>query len=138
MRAIGSEVGTKHRAIWVLAGFAAGVLATGLPYWTIPYSQVSLPNTLFQNCLLSIAVVAVLLPLISGLGIVRSAMAVGIAVPGAVFARMVVDTSRDPTSHNLWPIEVMIALVVGMAISWPGAAVGELLRRFAGRLGVLG
>jgi hypothetical protein len=137
MRAIGSEVGTKNRAIWVLAGFTAGVVATGLPYWTIPYSQVSLPNTLVQNCLLPIALVAVLLPLVSGLGIVRSAMAVGIAVPGAVFARMVVDTSRDPTSHNLWPIEVMIAMVVGMAVAWPGAGVGELLRRFAGRLGVL-
>jgi hypothetical protein len=46
-------------------------------------------------------------------------------------------TSLDPTSHNLWPIEVMIAMVVGMAMAWPGAAVGDLLRRFASRLGVL-
>jgi hypothetical protein len=46
-------------------------------------------------------------------------------------------TSRDPTSHNLWPIEVMIAMVVGMAIAWPGAAIGELLRRFAGGSRVL-
>jgi len=132
-----SQMNTARRATWVLAGFAAGFLAAGLPYWTIPYSKVSLPSTLLQNCLLPIALVAVLLPLVSGVGIWRSATAVGLAAPGAVFARMVVETSRDPTSHNLWPIEVMIAMVVGMAIAWPGAAAGELFRRFAGRLGVL-
>lgn len=49
-------MGTAKRAIWVLAGFA-GFLATGLPYWPIPCSKVSLPDTLFQNCLLPIALV---------------------------------------------------------------------------------
>src|SRR4030095_9236118 len=116
MRAIESDrpMSTARRATWVLAGFAAGFLAAGLPYWTVSYGQVSLPTTLLQNCLLPIALVAVVLPLLSGVGIWRSATAVGLAAPGAVFARMIVETSQDPTSHNLWPIEVMIAMVVGM------------------------
>lgn len=31
-----------------------------------------------------------------------------------VGARIVVDTRRDPTSHNLWPFEVLIAGVIGL------------------------
>lgn len=34
---------------------------------------------------------------------------------GFVVARLVVDTRRDPTSHNLWPFEVLIAAAVALA-----------------------
>ena len=48
-------------------------------------------------------------------------------VPAAVMARVVVDTARDSTSHNLWPLEILIALAVGLACSLVGTALGSLL-----------
>src|SRR5688500_11230611 len=32
-----------------------------------------------------------------------------LSVPVAVLARVVVDAAKDPTSHNLWPLEFIIA-----------------------------
>jgi hypothetical protein len=34
---------------------------------------------------------------------------------GFVAVRVVVDTRRDPTSHNLWPFEVLFAAAVALA-----------------------
>ena len=33
----------------------------------------------------------------------------------AVLGRVQVETGRDPTSHNLWPLEVIIAGEIGLA-----------------------
>jgi len=32
-----------------------------------------------------------------------------------VLARIVFDTQRDPTSHNLWPLEIVFATVIALA-----------------------
>jgi hypothetical protein len=57
---------------------------------------------------------------------------VAAAVPAAVFARAVVDGMRDPTSHNLWPFEVAIAWMVGLAGAVTGVLIGSVLRRVLG------
>jgi hypothetical protein len=51
---------------------------------------------------------------------------VGAAVLCAVFARVVADGMRDPTSHNLWPIELVITAVVGLSASSAGALIGSV------------
>ena len=38
----------------------------------------------------------------------RLAAVVPVAVMAFVVGRIVVDTSRDPTSHNLWPFEIIL------------------------------
>jgi hypothetical protein len=43
--------------------------------------------------------------------------------------RVVVDAVIDPTTHNLWPFEVVIASLVGGACSILGAAIGLLAAR---------
>jgi hypothetical protein len=40
-----------------------------------------------------------------------------------VVGRVVIDTAADPTSHNLWPFEVVLAVVVSV----PPICVGGLL-----------
>jgi hypothetical protein len=42
-----------------------------------------------------------------------------------VLGRVVVETFRDPTSHNLWPFEIIIAAVVGFAVACVGALLGR-------------
>jgi uncharacterized membrane protein YfcA len=49
----------------------------------------------------------------------------------AVLVRVAVETSRDPTSHNLWPFEVVIAGGIGLT----GALLGVGAARLAQRLG---
>jgi ABC-type branched-subunit amino acid transport system permease subunit len=49
-----------------------------------------------------------------------------------VLARVIVDVVRDPTSHNLWPFEIVIAVLVGAAAAVAGALLGSLLL-WAGR-----
>ncbi len=45
-----------------------------------------------------------------------------------VAGRIVVDTARDPTSHNLWPFEILIAGGAGLAL----LAVAFVLRKALG------
>ena len=47
---------------------------------------------------------------------------------GFVVLRIIVDTARDPTSHNLWPFEIVIV----SALSLVTIAVLKVLRRFMG------
>ena len=43
----------------------------------------------------------------------RGGWRIAATVPAAIMAfvvlRIVIDTSRDPTSHNLWPFEILMA-----------------------------
>jgi hypothetical protein len=59
----------------------------------------------------------------------RIAAAVPALVMAFVVGRIIVDTAIDPTSHNLWPFEILIwggASAIAMGVLW-------LLRRFARR-----
>ena len=53
------------------------------------------------------------------------------SVPAAVLARVAVETTLDPTSHNLWPFELVIAGFVGGFC----AGLGMLGGLVVGRLG---
>jgi NhaP-type Na+/H+ or K+/H+ antiporter len=47
----------------------------------------------------------------------------------AVLVRVAVETARDPTSHNLWPFEALIAGSIGFVGALIGVGVVWLLRR---------
>lgn len=46
----------------------------------------------------------------------RIAVAVPVAVMAFVILRIIVDTTRDPTSHNLWPFEILQAGAISAAL----------------------
>ena len=117
---------SRRTYIWLAVAFVAGLLASGSQIW--PGSYIEYLDRGQSRVYELIAVTAFLVPIISGLGIPKSALAVGFGCPAATFIRVVADGIRDPTSHNLWPFEVAIALVLGMAVAWPSAAIGRLLR----------
>jgi hypothetical protein len=118
---------TIHAAGVVLAG----TLAYGLPYWFLPYNHTP-----------SWAVVGITGMLAGALG---GALMRGIAQPilcvaggfaVACMARVVVDGIKDPTSHNLWPFEVVIVLVAGAIAGAAGLLIARLaLRHLAGTPG---
>ena len=99
----------------------------GLSYWNIPYSLLTLPDALARPGLLAIGIAA-LMP--CGFAVARFwtvTFVVAASVPAAVFSRVLADGLRDSTSHNLWPLEVMIAMGVGLVCAFPGAVAGILL-----------
>lgn len=115
------------------AAFAASFLAVGVPYWLIPYAQVALPGSLVTPGLLVPFLGAAVARGGFGLPFGRSALVPGLAVPSAVLLRVIVGTVADPTSHNLWPLELILAGAVGLGVSLCGALLGSVLRLLRGR-----
>jgi len=50
----------------------------------------------------------------------------------AVLGRVGVETARDPSTHNLWPFEIIIAGGIGLAAAIIGVGVARLLPRAMG------
>jgi hypothetical protein len=117
------------KAMLVLAGsFLAGALAIGIPYFALEYSQVNLPSSLFGWGLFLLLALAAFIRISSSAGFLSTAAVMALVAPAVVMARVVVDTARDPTSHNLWPLEVVIAGFVGLCVAAAGATAGSLVR----------
>jgi hypothetical protein len=114
-------------ATWLVA-----FLAVGLPYWSIPYGSVNLPNALPTLGLLVVGGSALFLVASRRLSLGMSIGILGTTVPAAVMARVIVEVAGDPTSHNLWPFELVIAGVTGVVVAGVGALSGALWRRVSG------
>jgi hypothetical protein len=111
----------------LLAAFLASFLAVGVPYWRIPYDRASLPSSLYGAGLVVVFLAAAACRLLASVRF-GPAVLVGAAVPGAILARVAYETAADPTSHNLWPFEMVIAAGVGFSASFGGSLAGGLLR----------
>ena len=128
-----NKIANMTAAYWLAAAFMVGFSSVGVPYWQIAYSKVSLPDTLYGAGILVVFVMAAAARALGKARLMAVILVVGAAVPAAVLARVAVDTASDPTSHNLWPLELIIAAVVGMVSSSAGALVGSLPGFFSKR-----
>ena len=112
--------------------FSGGFFVVGLPYWLMTYGQVNLPDAIWGPGLVVVAALAALVRIIGSPGLLITTLVVGASVPAAVMARVVFDVARDPTSHNLWPFEIVLALGPGFLPSLIGSAIGGLWARRGG------
>jgi hypothetical protein len=110
-----------------VGAFSAGFLAVGLPYWRIPYADVQLPASLLGFGLGVVAVAALLARAIGRTAPGETLAGAGAAVPAAVVVRIIADGFADSTSHNLAGIEVLIAVVLGLAAAGAGVLVGSVV-----------
>jgi hypothetical protein len=120
----GSLARTRRR--WLVIAFAIAFLAIGAMHWPIPYSEVSLPNSLLGPGLALVVVAAVLARRLGHASFWVATIVVGAATPAAIAARVVVDTAADPTSHNLWPFELILGGMVGSVCAALGALIGGI------------
>ncbi len=99
------------------------MLACGIPLWPVTYADL---NFLQRPAFVTWLVLGVLAAVIASLLLPRRVLApVGAVTFGfvlAVLARVVVEVTLDPTSHNLWPFEVVIAGGVGLLAAVIGVA----------------
>ena len=118
---------TRSSPAWLLIAFLIAFVGVGFRYWQLPYAQASLPDSLYGPGLVAIAVVALMA---RGFGLARFWkvwLLIAAAVPAAVLVRIVVDVSADATTHNLWPLELAIAVALGLGCSLVGSVLGSLL-----------
>ena len=113
-------------SLWLVGAFLVAFLAVGIPYWQVPYAKVSIPNTLMAPGLVIVVLCAALARFAGKHSFFASLLVVAVAVPAAVMARVTVETSTDPTSHNLWPFEVGFAWLVGLLASLVGVVLGSI------------
>lgn len=118
----------RNGTIWLAVAVITTFLAVGIPYWMIPYAKLNLPNGLMHLTLGVATLAALLLCTYRMASTWRAVWFVTAAVVAVVFVRIVVEGVMDPTSHNLWPFEIGIALFVGLVATAPGAIVGTLVR----------
>ncbi|HEX9408800.1 MAG TPA: hypothetical protein VGA23_04040 [Methylomirabilota bacterium] len=121
----------KPRSLGLLWSFLVGFLVVGVPYWRIPYNKAT--SSAVMGGAVLIGVIALIARVLIEARFSRVVLVLAAAVPAAVMARVVVDTMRDPTSHNLWPFELVIAFMVGLAGTVPGTLLGSVLRRMLGK-----
>jgi hypothetical protein len=124
-----ATMGLSKNAVWMVGAFALCFFAGGLIFWRGSSYQEYMENGPPLVIPVLLAGVAIVLTGFCGVGFFPSAIVVGCALPAAIFARIVMDGIQNPTSHNLWPIEVAIVLVFGMTVAVPSAGLGWLLRR---------
>ena len=117
---------TRTSGAWLLIAFAIALIGVGFPYWQVPYEQVNLPDALYGPGLAAVFVVALM---VRAFGVAKFWVAwlvIAAAAPVAVVLRVAAETSVDPTSHNLWPLEILIAAGLGLCLALGGALLGSL------------
>ena len=104
--------------------FLCCFLLAGIPFWQIPYSLVTVPNSFFGFGVVVVFAGAAVLAF--RLGIAKGVMVGGAVFPAILMARVLVEGIIDPTRHNLWPLALIIAMVLGLIVAGLGAAFGWL------------
>lgn len=121
------------RSTLIVHGVAFGIafLAFGSSHWPPPYNSVGLPNSLYGIGIAAVLLLGPVLRVLSPAGLWQATAILGATAPAAVFARVVVEATLDPTSHNLWPFELLIAALVGFPLAFIAALVGGLIAPWA-------
>lgn len=122
-----SDRGSEIRSLAMT--FGSAFLAAGIPWWLAPYDRFSFSTPEGILGFLVFAAIAAWAGGWSRLGFGRGSLVAGTGVPCAVMARVIVDGLRDPTSHNLWPFEILLAGVFGFGVAFAAGGFGRLLRR---------
>lgn len=119
----------RRETMAIAIAFAGTLLAVGIPYWALPPDRLALPRDVQGLGLLIGAMLAAGACLFGRAPAWAAGLAVAAAVPCAVMLRVIADVARDPTTHNLWPFELVLAAGPGLVAGLGGALVGALARR---------
>lgn len=108
---------------------AACFFIAGIPIWRIPASAGDPPASAFLPGLLAIAIAALAHCAYRTAPFRRIALYLTLSFPAAILARIIIDVARDPTSHNLWPLELIMTTLAPIPFVLLGGAIGALLAR---------
>jgi hypothetical protein len=122
------------RTKWIPAfGFSVSALAVGVPYFLIPYRELNLPSALYGPGLCVLVATAALTLACGATNFWKNVAIIGAAVPAVISLRVAVETAADPTSHNLWPFEIIIGSIVSALCAFAGSLIGCIISKLRGR-----
>lgn len=90
------------KSLWLLLAFVAAFLLIGMPFWDIPYSQVSVPNSLVAPGLIGLVALTVILAAFEVASLRRIFVIMSLCLPVVAYARVEVETGRDPMCCARW------------------------------------
>jgi len=105
-------------------------LVLGAFYWTAPYSRLQLP---WQAWALVVGAGTAGLTAVRPQSWLIAALAMAASLQVVIAVRIVVDLGRDPSSHNLWPLEFAYSLFAATVGCVAGVAGVALIRRLGRR-----
>jgi hypothetical protein len=114
-------------------GFLAALLVLGVPCWRVPYGELELVGPAVWAGLVVLAGIALMLAVVHEGRLRRVLLVMGSCPAAVVMIRVAADTAVDPTRHNLWPFEVVFALVAGAVTMLPALVAGVVARRSSER-----
>ena len=120
----------KSNVVVLLLGFLVGAIG----YWMADFSK---DRALFESVYYINATGAFLATLIAGIFRKKqpswNALMVTFGVVLGMLSRIVVDILFDPTSHNLFPFELMIGLVIVLPACFFGAYLTHTIFHISGK-----
>ncbi|MBL8749792.1 MAG: hypothetical protein JNK78_11575 [Planctomycetes bacterium] len=120
----------RWRYLATAIGCAIGcLLLVGVPYWNVPSKRLELPGSLYGPGLAAVVIAGGALRLLAPRRWGTSWMLLTASIVTTVAVRIAVDVGRDPTSHNLFPFEIVIAAFVGAAAAGAGIGLGAVVAR---------
>jgi hypothetical protein len=122
------------RTRWIPAfGFSVSALAVGVPYFLIPYRELNLPSALYGPALCVLVATAALTLGCGATTFWKNVAIIGAAAPATILLRIAVEAAADPTSHNLWPFEIIIGSMVSALCAFTGSLIGWIISKLRGR-----
>ncbi|MGB2959967.1 MAG: hypothetical protein WBD30_13850, partial [Bacteroidota bacterium] len=115
---------------WSL-GLVLGLLVSGIP--TLLVADYGF-NNLLPYWSIGLFIASLKMGVTFPVRVWRWGMAVGLGLPIAVILRVIVDVSRDSSSHNLFPFEILIALCIAAVCSFLGAYLGTMVGQIIDKL----
>lgn len=113
--------------LWQAGAFIVPAVVLGVPYLAADYSNLEGSGVVWGWGLLVIAAVALLARAVGRLSLLLALVLPASALLAVVAVRIVIDTALDPTSHNLWPFEIVIASFLGGIAALVGGLIGSLI-----------
>jgi hypothetical protein len=119
--------GAARGMLW--GAFLVCFLFAGIPLWRTPYAELVVPNAFYGSGIVMVFLAAAVLRAGGGATFGRSLLVPALALPAALMARVVVEGLMVPGRHNLWPLALTIAFVLGAVVAAGGAVAGHLVSR---------
>lgn len=120
----------RRSTLWLACAFVAGFFLVGLPHWAPSARFLDPPMIL---ALAGLAAMAMMLVVGEVASAPRAWLIMALCMPTAAIAGIIEDVARDPTSHHLWPFELVVALMLGGFAVAPGAFAGLFSQRLQNR-----
>lgn len=124
-----SEPQSRTAPVWLVGGLVVSGVVLGVPYLLASYDSLEGTGVVWGWGPLVLLAVSFVLAAFGRVPLLAAAAVTTGSLIAIVIARIVVDVAGDPTSHNLWPLELVIAGVIGGVASLAGASLGMLTGR---------